>query len=267
MVRRRHFMEWLPRFVENDASEELPQDVNKYTPEMWYDNLLSDYFDWYSYVSEQDLIKLFELEKQKNQNFWYKRVEFPSGMHVYVSGQTGQPEHVYPESDGEYDREEPHEWLLNIDQGERSNEYMGEYADEKFNKDFWENPAPLYHGTEDLQGVLQGGIESRDQTRGISNRWVGAAVYTSLEPHGTDSYAGDGTVIVDTQAMKRDGYMPQVEMESPIQNAGQLSSIAWQIGIQDYYPAEEYQSEGIAEDTVVIKGDVPAKYVSEFDSY
>jgi hypothetical protein len=118
-----------------------------------------------------------------------------------------------------------------------------------------------------LQGVLKDGIEARDQTRGISNRSMGSAVFLSLEPSGIDSYSTDGAVVVDTQAMKRDGFMPFVTQEGPLQEAGYLSNIAHAIGIQDYDITSDYNSEGLYPDTVVIQDDIPTKYVSEFESY
>lgn len=261
---RKDFQEWFIRLFENE--EELPQDVSKYTSQMWYDSLLDDYFDWYGELPEQDLLKLLKYEQQHNQNFSYQKIPFPK-KYVYIQVENGQTTYVYEaDNNGMFERKEPQEWLRDIEWGNSSHEYFGEFSDEKFNKEFWQYPPPLYHGTNNIESVLQNGLEPKADTRGINNRSTGAAVFASTNPEAVSSYATDGIVVIDTESMKRNGFTPWVTMEGPLEDVGQLNAIAHAIGI-DYDASNQYSSEGIEEETVVIHDAIPSQYISKFESY
>ena len=48
---------------------------------------------------------------------------------------------------------------------------------------FGNSPFPLYHATtqDHVEDILEHGLESRNQTRGLNNRSVGSAVFTTSE--------------------------------------------------------------------------------------
>ena len=60
--------------------------------------------------------------------------------------------------------------------------YYPDYEDQ-FNKDFWESGGEVYHATteENADDIEKDGIEARSQTRGMSNRNEGSAVYTTTD--------------------------------------------------------------------------------------
>ena len=171
--------------------------------------------------------------------------------------------HVLVTLGGFYEITDPREWLNNI-------AYMGyafQYVDERdFNKEFWEDVrdgSAVYHGTseERLYDILRNGLESRDETRGISNRGTGAAVFTSGDP-GTPQNYYDKVIEIDIGKMKRDGYMPNVSIEEPLAEAELIEALAHKVGIEDYYH-EVDSSDGLSHDTVIFYGGIPAKYLRE----
>lgn len=124
---------------------------------------------------------------------------------------------------------------------------------------FWAHPAPLYHATTEdhVEDILEEGLRSRSATRGLRNRGVGAAVFTTSNPETTvlQSY-GDVVFEIDTAAMARDGYTPEVAQEPDVVEAAALNALAWAFGIEDY--AEEPEN---AQDTVIVYGSIPPEYL------
>lgn len=110
---------------------------------------------------------------------------------------------------------------------------------------------------------MQRGLKQMDKIRGINNTSTGAAVFASDNPNDISSY---GNVIfeIDIGQMKTDGYMPNVEQEEPISNALRRKQLAYLIGIEEYYPEEEYASEGLYESTYIIFGNIPPKYLKVY---
>lgn len=125
--------------------------------------------------------------------------------------------------------------------------------------DFWAHPTPLYHATtvDHVEDILEDGLRPRNATRGLRNRGVGAAVFTTSNPETTvlQSY-GDVVFEIDTAAMARDGYTPEVAQEPDVVEAAALNALAWAFGIEDY--AEEPEN---APDTVIVYGSIPPEYL------
>jgi len=139
----------------------------------------------------------------------------------------------------------------------------------EFNQEFWQDPInPLYHATNEkyLDAIKKRGLLPRNESRGISNRSTGAAVFTSDSEEGTDSY-GNVIVMINTGSMKQDGYTPYVSKEEPLEEESYKSTIAWKVGIRDYEPSDSYGSEGIYESTIIIHDKVPPKYLSFKNRY
>jgi len=131
-----------------------------------------------------------------------------------------------------------------------------------FNKEFWEeidNDFFVYHGTseERVDDILKNGLQPRDETRGIANRGTGAGVFTSSESETPQSYY-DIVLEINIGLMKRDGYMPNVSMEEPLQEAIAEEALASLIGIKDYYAERE---QGLDEGTIIFYGGIPPKYI------
>ena len=132
-----------------------------------------------------------------------------------------------------------------------------------FHAEFWREAGEatrLYHVTteERRESILVAGLEARNETRGMSNHYTGAAVFTSRERDDTGVY-GDVVIEIDFSAMKRDGFMPQAAMEYPVVTENQQASLAWLLSIEDWEREASY--DGLYEDTVALFADIPARYL------
>ena len=144
-----------------------------------------------------------------------------------------------------------------VDKSER--ELLNYVPARDFNKDFWQFPETLFHATDpkNAQSILTNGLKPDNRTRGIANRGMGNAVFASTDPETISSY-GSAIIAIDTRAMKADGYVPRVAMESPLEEENMRSALAHKLGV-------EYVSEpeaGLDERTVVVFGAIPAKYLT-----
>lgn len=130
-----------------------------------------------------------------------------------------------------------------------------------FNKRFWSHPETLFHATkeENIPVIQSEGLKPQNRTRGLSNRGVRGAVFTTSnwDDLALGSY-GDWILEIDTAAMKRDGYTPFVSQEPDVEEAEVRSALAHRLGIENY----EYQVEhGMGMETVIVHGAIPTKYL------
>jgi len=152
------------------------------------------------------------------------------------------------------------EWITNISE---VNLY-GYLPERDKNKEFWSGVFTgytVYHGTEAdrITDIMKNGLEPRSESRGITNRWDGAGVYTSADPQTADqSY--EVVIEINVSAMKADGYMPQVRGESPITENEMRNALAQLLGAEYCY-FEVSSFDGLAEDTLVFKNTIPPKYL------
>jgi len=118
----------------------------------------------------------------------------------------------------------------------------------------------VYHGTKTdrVDSIKVTGLLRKNESRGLDNRGTHMAVFTSIEPFQTESY-GDVLITIDVGAMKRDGYMPPVELEEPVIEEELRSSLAYLIGLENFYV--ESNDAGISPDTLIFFGDIPPKYL------
>jgi hypothetical protein len=179
--------------------------------------------------------------------------------------QWGQKEGVYilPNvmdiAKGYLEVESADEWVRGL-----NDDYLHLYVAPPDN-DFWLGVAQgvvLYHGTTatNARRILRYGLEPRHESRSISNRFIGAAVFLSPTPQGTEAY-GDTLLAVDVGAMKRDGVTPQATFEPGVEERGLRSTIAYRLGLHDYHD-EDQSWEGIADDTIIVHGRIPPQYIS-----
>ena len=193
-----------------------------------------------------------------------KIADFPNARPIYVFTGRDKIEYGVDEFPESPDIVKAHEWVNRID-----DMYLEDYVEiTDANEEFWRGVGTgytLYHGTteENLDNIRQNGIEPRNQTRGISNRGTGSAVFLSSEPT-TAQYHYDVVVEVNVGQMKADNYMPQVGGEEPIEESDQRSSLAWKIGLKDYY-FEGDTSDGLDPETVIFYGAIPPKYLRVFE--
>jgi hypothetical protein len=135
-------------------------------------------------------------------------------------------------------------------------------SEEKFNKEFWAYPSTLYHGTDEnkVETILQQGLLSMNETRGLSNRSTGAAVFTSTD-WDESSYYYDTVLEIDTEAMKRElppSSLPFAGRESDIAEGEAREYLAHALGDDDYH--YDYE-QGMSPNTVILYGAVPPKYI------
>jgi hypothetical protein len=165
----------------------------------------------------------------------------------------------------EFDAYIAQEWINNLSPNKLEG-LMGETKYPSFNDIFWKNPEILYHGTYNilLDNILKDGLTMRNESRGVTNRGTPSAIFTTTNENGTDGY-GNIILKIDTSKMKANGYTPYVEQESPITEKNLRERLAHKIGLNDFYAHDDYSSDGIGEETVVIFGNIPPQYISLYD--
>lgn len=188
---------------------------------------------------------------------------FPSGKEVATIEVGGDLWVVEPGPAAQYWKDAA-EWLE--DASGRPEEFYGE-RDES--AEFWAGVGPgswLYHVTDEgnVEPILKGGLEARDDTRGLRNTGIGPAVFAvtgeSMDDVGAALEAyGDAVIRIDAGAMKADGYTPEVTGETPLLEAEARESLAHGVGLDDY---EADRPGDYTEGTVAVLGDIPAKYLS-----
>jgi len=199
-----------------------------------------------------ELLKLLELYKV---DWWW--VEFPTDKPKIMRLSIGDEEYVIDDDTYYLPRlENANEWVWGVND---ASYYLPE-VDE--NAEFWDTADGFvaYHGTteENLDSIMETGLEPRCYTRGIENRGMGCAVFLSPRPEITDSYGGE-VIAVDFGAMKADGYMPPVGGETPIEEAQHREQLASLLGLEDFYADVE---SGIEEDTIAVYDVIPPKYLT-----
>ena len=132
-----------------------------------------------------------------------------------------------------------------------------------FNAAFWERPSTLWHATpdENVQNILKNGLGRRNDTRGLTNRSVGAAVFTTTEPEelAMGSY-GDNHFEIDCAAMKADGLTPTVTQEPEVEEYEFRKALLYKVGAEDAADRLEHGRD-MAPHTVIVHGDIPPKYL------
>ena len=188
-----------------------------------------------------------------------REVKLPNRETVWVLPDR-KPEFVVEEWRGDWSVQEIYDYIWGADLTD-----IFPKSDERFNDDFWDYPAPLYHNTTEgnVEDIEAEGLLPMDKTRGISNRSTGSAVFTTSDPD-ESSMGSYGPVAyeIDTPAMKKDGYKPFVSQEEPIMEAELQSALASLLGMDDFYPDIE---QGLSHYTVVVFGAIPPKYLTRVD--
>ena len=169
--------------------------------------------------------------------------------------------------DDDFSVQDPEEWVS--DQMESYNgpgikDKVEELLVEKFNNDFQKYPGTLFHSTpnKNLEAIMKRGLKAESQTRGLTNRGVGAAIFTydNEESTMTGSY-GDTVLAIDCEAMKRDGLEFYVEQEPAVTENETAGILASAVGADNF----NWEAGGDGADdpaTVILHiGVVPPKYL------
>lgn len=129
-----------------------------------------------------------------------------------------------------------------------------------FNKQFWQYPQKLYHATpnKNLKSIIKHGLKAVSESRGLSNRSIGNAVFSSLNPDVIDAY-GDTIFEINSQLMKSNGFMPYVSQEPEIEENQYISSIMHMIDEEYNFDIES----GMDYETVIIHDNIPSKYIKQ----
>ena len=236
---------------------------------------LYDYSQYEGSIPNQEKLKqLIEIEKKRHPGFHIRKVDFPS-KNVWVYGFGNKPsytryeapEFVIEQNDaGEFDVEPVKKWFEDISFSDRFFDYLELDLEEIANQKFWEYPSILYHGTtkEGKEAILVDGLLPKARTRGISNRSIGAAIFTSTEIEGTSDYVeenGGAVFEINTRQMKKDGYTPRIYTETLNEEEEYKSILAAKLGLE--YDKEE--EPGMEDTTVIFKDPIPLKYLRMVD--
>lgn len=146
------------------------------------------------------------------------------------------------------------EWIQNL------GEYIINYIDYDLFKQSIINDIPgiVYHGTsqDNVEAILSNGLNPGNRTRGLSNRGIGNAVFTSSRIEPAEDYY-DIVFEINVSDMINDNILPEIGLEEPIEELKMKQMLANKIGI-DYY--EDIEA-GIDEDTFIFYGYIPKKYI------
>ena len=135
-------------------------------------------------------------------------------------------------------------------------------AAEQFNKEFWEYPRELYHATdsENLDSIMKEGLLQANDTRGLSNRGVYSAVFTTenIDALSDGSY-GDTILSIDMEGLKESGIdLPYVSREPDIEEGELRGRLAHVLHLDDY--SYDYES-GMDAETVIVHGSIPPQFL------
>lgn len=139
-------------------------------------------------------------------------------------------------------------------------EMLGEEISVILENEIYESGGTVYHATpieRAIKIVKSGVIEARNETRSISNRSAGSAVFT--DEFAPDNIYGDVVFEISIDDMIADGFKPHAGREPPVEQAHAEETIARMFEIPDYYSEVDPD---ISRHTIVFYEDLPLKYVS-----
>jgi hypothetical protein len=128
--------------------------------------------------------------------------------------------------------------------------------------DYFGNPEKydgiVYHSTneDNLESIKQYGLRPESRSRGITNKGVGAAIFSSYEPDELGTY-GDILIEIDLKKARELNPKLQTGLEPPVEEFLRRSAIANKLGIENSDIFMPSQSDGVYENTLIIYGNVP----------
>jgi hypothetical protein len=141
---------------------------------------------------------------------------------------------------------------------------LEELIQNRFNEDFWDYPASLYHATSEtgvMEIIKEEGLETSSGT-GLSNRGTRGVFTVDNVERLLDGTYGYFIFEINTKQMKADGFTPFVMQEPDVVQNDALSLVAHKIRYHEY---SNYISSDIWIETVVVTEPIPAKYLTILD--
>jgi len=137
------------------------------------------------------------------------------------------------------------------------------YEESEFNKEFWNNPVPLYHATKEQNWRMiqqDGKISKKCESRGYTNRSVSCAVFTTenMDELVRGSY-GNIILELDMNRMKNDGFTPFVSREPDVEKEEQVNNLVSRLGFEENLSVSS--SWDVSHTTVIVHDEIPIKYV------
>jgi hypothetical protein len=182
----------------------------------------------------------------------YEPFTFNTGKQMHVDWDQGTiRDPKDPETEETFD-----EFLNNMGWRHQAADYAP-YPDP--HEEFWRDPQVVYHGTpqENVPQIMKEGLQPMNKTRGIQNRGIGGAVFTSPSSWMAREHYGDGVLAIDAPQMKADGFTPQVGSDG-FDEGRHKENIASQLE-HEWYDEGNYGGED--PETVVFHEPIPPKYI------
>lgn len=248
--------------------DESTMDVN----EFWTDVQNSEEVD--GIIDGWDF-KIIKLEDKKT--FYYIDEEFEEAKELSVEKVAGKDESIVVFDNGWVlinddllkDDNEKQEYISQLD-GMGVYQITGIDLAELEEKELNENPPGyLYHGTsEGAWEMIQesGALRVKSDTRGMANVHTRAAIFTFEDEEAAfNSSYNDGVVLrIDIGRFVKDGNEVKLSREEPLIEEREKGMLAHLIGFNEYIP-EEYTSDGLSDDTILIFNNIPLKYVERIE--
>jgi hypothetical protein len=141
--------------------------------------------------------------------------------------------------------------------------HIEDYLIKNFKEEFNDYTGVVWHATDDanVDSILADGLGPRNLTRGLTNRSVGAAIFTTMEKDQAFSGTyGNAVFEVDLNAMKKDGVLPDADLEPAVYEYQAQEILAHTIGLDDFSPAAGGDG---ADDpaTIILYGHIDPKYL------
>ncbi len=158
------------------------------------------------------------------------------------------------------------DWIYSMG-GRKLASAMTGAIEDKFNAEFWKHPQTLFHATptNNVENIKVNGLSAVHKSRGMANKHIRSAVFTSTEPDWITHSYGPSVITIHTDLMKKDGVMPYVSKEPNHTEHEVIMFLLRKIKASDREMERDYssaQSEGTTDDTIIIYSPVPAKYLS-----
>lgn len=156
---------------------------------------------------------------------------------------------------------------------------ISDKLEEKRNEFFWNHPQTLYHATpkENIPSIQKDGLKPQHKSRGMTNRHISSAVFTTTEPDEIFNPAwskdwtpggpyGDALFAINTQMMKADGFMPEMSKEPVFAEADAVNFLTHKIKAwSEDKDRADTMGDGVSDTTIIIYSKIPPKYLSLVD--
>jgi hypothetical protein len=156
----------------------------------------------------------------------------------------------------------PEEWMRSTTAENIIEEIAGK-IEERIDRDYHESPGKLWHATdaENIESIMRDGLRAENQSRGLTNRSVGMAIFTTDDRSLVSDAYGDTVLEIDLSGMQRDGIRWAVSQEPSVSLYEAESALAHMLDLDDYSP--DNTSDGADDPSTIILyvAVVPPKYL------